>query len=156
MSNADFIAASVAPAQQGYREFHVPVSVTIAQGILESGGATVDCPQTTETSLASSASTVCMAPSPPAATPTTRPSACRRAGPPRRRFRTYATTADSFRDHGRFLTVNQRYLPAFAYTHDPDQFLYQMWRAGYATSPTYVTNVKALMQRYNLYQYDLM
>ena len=70
-------------------------------------------------------------------------------------FRTYASALDSFRDHGRFLFVNSRYLPAFAYTRDANQFLYQIWKAGYATSPTYYTNVKALMVRYNLYQYDL-
>ena len=29
-----------------------------------------------------------------------------------------------------------------------------MWKAGYATSPTYVDNVKNLMRQYNLYQYD--
>src|SRR5436853_386170 len=37
MTNADFIAASVIPAQQSQREFRVPASVTIAQAILESG-----------------------------------------------------------------------------------------------------------------------
>jgi flagellum-specific peptidoglycan hydrolase FlgJ len=37
MTAAQFVAASVAPAQQGQREFRVPASVTIAQAILESG-----------------------------------------------------------------------------------------------------------------------
>ena len=69
-------------------------------------------------------------------------------------FRTYASATDSFRDHGYFLTVNSRYAPAFAYTNDADQFLYQIWKAGYATSPTYVPNVTGLMKQYNLYQYD--
>ena len=65
------------------------------------------------------------------------------------------TTNDSFRDHGRFLTTNSRYRPAFAYTTDANRFIYEVWKAGYATSPTYATNVIALMTRYNLYQYDL-
>jgi len=70
-------------------------------------------------------------------------------------FRTYASAVDSFRDHGYFLWANSRYVPAFAYTGNADQFLFQIWKAGYATSPTYVTNVTALMKQYNLYQYDL-
>jgi len=33
-------------------------------------------------------------------------------------FRTYASITDSFRDHGRFLTTNSRYRPAFGNTKD--------------------------------------
>ena len=37
MTNAQYLAASVAPAQQSQRETHVPASVTLAQAILEAG-----------------------------------------------------------------------------------------------------------------------
>jgi uncharacterized protein YraI len=156
MSHADFIAASVYPAQQSQREFRVPASVTIAQAILESGWgrsglaandrnffgikcfsgvygpiATGCHNYVTQEFVNGGYVTITAA------------------------FRTYASALDSFRDHGRFLTVNDRYAPAFAYTNNANQFLYQIWLAGYATSPTYVTNVQALMQQYNLYQYDL-
>src|SRR4029453_6166003 len=70
-------------------------------------------------------------------------------------FRTYATALDSFRDHAVFLRTNRRYRPAFAYTADADQFLYQIWLAGYATSPTYVDNVQAVMRQWQLYRFDL-
>jgi hypothetical protein len=156
MTHPQFIAASVAPAQQGQREFHVPASVTIAQAILESGwgGSAltandknffgIKCFDGVTGPIANGChsyrtsecvGTVC--------TPTVAT------------FRTYASATDSFRDHGRFLVVNSRYAPAFAYTADANQFLYQIWHAGYATSPTYVQNVQALMQQFNLYQYDL-
>ena len=69
-------------------------------------------------------------------------------------FRTYASALDSFRDHGRFLVVNERYGPAFAYTGNADQFLYQVWKAGYATSPTYCTSLSGLVHQYNLYRFD--
>jgi hypothetical protein len=155
MTNAQFIAASVAPAQQGQREFRVPASVTIAQAILESGwgrsGLTVNdrnyfgikCFNGDHGPIANGCHTYATTECLPVCAPTTAA------------FRTYASTLDSFRDHGRFLTVNSRYLPAFSYTNDANQFLYQIWHAGYATSPTYVDNVSALMRQYNLYQYDL-
>jgi flagellar protein FlgJ len=159
MTPAQFVAASVAPAQQGQREFKVPASVTIAQAILESGwgksGLTrndrnffgIKCFNGVFAPIANgchSYATVECTPLPNSVcTPTTAT------------FRTYASATDSFRDHGRFLVGNRRYLPAFAYTNNADQFLYQIWKAGYATSPTYVQNVGALMKQFNLYQYDL-
>ena len=154
MTNAQFIAASVAPAQASQREYGIPASVTIAQAILESGWGRsglsandrnffgIKCfsatPGPIHIGCHSYSTTECL----PTCQPTTAS------------FRVYATAADSFRDHGRFLTVNSRYQPAFAYTYDPDQFIYQVWKAGYATSPTYPTNVTNLMREYNLYQYD--
>ena len=155
MTNAQFVAASVAPAQQGQREFGVPTSVTIAQAILESGwgrsGLTtndrnffgIKCFSGSPGPIANGCHDYRTYECEPTCLPTTAS------------FRTYASATDSFRDHGRFLTTNCRYRPAFASTRDSDQFLYQVWKAGYATSPTYVTNVKALMVRFNLYQYDL-
>jgi uncharacterized protein YraI len=153
-TNAQFIASSVAPAQQGYREFGVPASVTIAQAILESGwgrsGLTandrnyfgIKCFDGSPGPIAAGCHTYSTYECEPTCVPTSAS------------FRTYASITDSFRDHGRFLTTNSRYRPAFGYTTDADQFLYQVWKAGYATSPTYVDNVKSLMRQYNLYQYD--
>jgi flagellar protein FlgJ len=154
MTNAQFIASAVVPAQQGYREFRVPASVTIAQSILESGwgrsGLTandrnyfgIKCFSGSPGPIANGCHTYATYECLPVCAPTYAT------------FRTYASITDSFRDHGYFLTTNSRYRPAFNYSGDPDQFLYQIWKAGYATSPTYVDNVKSLMRQYNLYQYD--
>lgn len=156
MTPAQFIAASVAPAQQGQREFRVPASVTIAQAILESGwgksGLTkndrnffgIKCFNGVYAPIANGCHTY---PTSECVGTTCLPTTAS--------FRTYASATDSFRDHGRFLMVNSRYAPAFNYLKDADQFLYQIWKAGYATSPTYVQNVGGLMKQYNLYQYDL-
>jgi uncharacterized protein YraI len=155
MTNAEFIAASVAPAQQSYREFGVPASVTIAQAIVESGwgrsGLTandrnffgIKCFDDNPGPIANGCHTYRTTECDPTCHSTSAS------------FRTYASATDSFRDHGRFLTVNSRYQPAFAYTHDANQFLNQIWRAGYATSPTYYTDLTRIMGSYNLYQYDL-
>jgi flagellum-specific peptidoglycan hydrolase FlgJ len=146
MTNAQYIAAAVAPAQQGYREFRVPASVTIAQSILESGWGRnyfgIKCFGGSPGPIASG----CHSWATYECTPNCYPTYAS--------FRTYASITDSFRDHGSFLTTNSRYRPAFNYTGDADQFLYQIWKAGYATSPTYVANVQNLMRQYNLYQYD--
>jgi flagellum-specific peptidoglycan hydrolase FlgJ/uncharacterized protein YraI len=153
-TNAQFIASAVGPAQQGYREFKVPASVTIAQAILESGWGRskltandrnyfgIKCFSGSAGPIANGCHTYSTYECEPTCAPTYAS------------FRTYASITDSFRDHGRFLTTNSRYRPAFGYTGDADQFIYQVWKAGYATSPTYVDNVKGLMHQYNLYQYD--
>ena len=70
-------------------------------------------------------------------------------------FRTYATAAASYRDHGRFLRENSRYRSAFSYTRSPDEFLRQVWQAGYATDPRYVSKVIGRMKSYDLYRYDI-
>jgi len=155
MTNAQFIAASVGPAQQGWRDYGVPPSVTIAQAILESGWGRstlsandrnffgIKCfsgsPGPVAVGCHSYNTSECL----PTCAPTTAS------------FRVYATTADSFRDHSVFLTTNSRYRPAFAHTREANAFIWEIWHAGYATSPTYVDNVTALMRQYNLYQYDI-
>ncbi|MDR0435262.1 MAG: glucosaminidase domain-containing protein [Propionibacteriaceae bacterium] len=69
-------------------------------------------------------------------------------------FRTYATVADSFMDHGRFLRVNERYADAFE-TTTSDDFAQAIAAAGYATSPTYAQTLISVMTGFELYNYDL-
>jgi flagellum-specific peptidoglycan hydrolase FlgJ len=70
------------------------------------------------------------------------------------RFRTYSSMEKSFLDHGRLLDYADRYNAAFKYPNDPDRFIREVHKAGYATDPNYSKSVIALMQRYNLYRYD--
>jgi flagellar protein FlgJ len=156
LTTAQFIAAAVPGAQQGWREFGVPPSVTIAQAILESGWGRsglaandrnyfgIKCFDGRYGTIASGCHAYAT-------------SECTKAGTCYRTtatFRTYRTMADSFRDHGNFLRVNSRYRPAFQYTRNADAFLYQIWKAGYATDPQYVPKTRALMASYDLYRYD--
>lgn len=71
------------------------------------------------------------------------------------KFRTYATVGDSLMDYGRLLTSLSRYAPAFQYTNDPDQFVREVRKGGYATDPKYADLVISIMKGYNLYRYDL-
>jgi hypothetical protein len=157
LTPAEFIAAAVPGAQAGWRQYGVPASTTIAQAILESGWgrsglSTVDrnyfgikCQNGGYGRLATGChvyhTTECGADGTCFGTSAS--------------FRTYATMADSFRDHGNFLRVNGRYKPAFAYTRDANKFIWTVWKAGYATDPNYFTQVTGLMASYHLYQYDI-
>jgi flagellar protein FlgJ len=156
LTPAQFLATAAAGAQRGWREYGVPASVTISQAILESGWgrsglAAVDknyfgikCQSGRHGTLANGCHDY-------------RTSECTKAGncfSTTATFRTYATMGHSFRDHGNFLRVNSRYRPAFVYTRDANKFIWQVWKAGYATDPNYFTKVTTLMATYDLYQYD--
>ncbi|MBO4613787.1 MAG: glucosaminidase domain-containing protein [Bacteroidales bacterium] len=70
-------------------------------------------------------------------------------------FRMYPNAAESFRDHSDFLRKNQRYASLFQL--DPKD--YKGWatglkKAGYATSPTYATRLIEIIENYGLAQYD--
>jgi flagellar protein FlgJ len=143
-------------AQLGWRQYGVPPSVTIAQAILESGWGRsglasahknyfgIKCQSGKFGTLANGCYTY-------------RTNECTKAGncfSTTGSFRTYATMAHSFRDHGNFLRVNSRYKPAFQYTRDANKFIWGVWKAGYATDPKYYTKVTGIMASYQLYQYD--
>jgi flagellum-specific peptidoglycan hydrolase FlgJ len=69
-------------------------------------------------------------------------------------FRTYGSAVDSFRDHGMSIKSLSRYAAAFNYTNNPNQFIAEVHKGGYATDPLYTTKLVALMTKYSLYQYD--
>ncbi|MCH8553694.1 MAG: glucosaminidase domain-containing protein [Schleiferiaceae bacterium] len=72
-------------------------------------------------------------------------------------FRKYKKVEDSYRDHSEFLRNRTRYAALF----DLDPTDYRGWahglkKAGYATSPTYPEKLIKLIEDYNLHQYDLV
>lgn len=151
-----FIKAAIPGAQQGWREYGVPPSVTIAQAILESGWGKsslstthknyfgIKCQNGKFGTLANGCYTY-------------QTTECTKAGScfsTTGAFRTYSSMANSFRDHGNFLKVNSRYAPAFKYTKDANKFIWNVWKAGYATDPNYYTKVTGIMAANKLYQYD--
>ncbi|GAA2356785.1 sporangiospore maturation cell wall hydrolase GsmA [Dactylosporangium salmoneum] len=157
MTNEQFLAASIPAAQQSQRDTQVPTSVTLAQAILESGWGRsalsandrnffgMKCFNNATGAYASGCKSYstqeCNAQGLCSTTVAT--------------FRTYNSAADSFRDHGASLKSLSRYAAAFNYTKDPNQFIAEVHKGGYATDPLYTTKVVALMAKYNLYQYDL-
>jgi hypothetical protein len=70
-------------------------------------------------------------------------------------FRKYSKVSDSYRDHSLFLTEKGRYSFLFEYKKSD----YKKWakglkKAGYATNPKYPTLLIDLIEKYELYTYD--
>lgn len=70
-------------------------------------------------------------------------------------FKAYNSYADSIVDHGNWFHDNNRYAGAVAVRRDPRAFAYAINAAGYATDPAYASKLIQLMDRYNLYAYDV-
>jgi hypothetical protein len=157
MTNAQFLAASIGPAQQSQREFGVPASITLAQAILESGWGRSKLSANdrnffgmkcfTQGSYANGCHAYVTnecTPAPAAVCYSTTAT-----------FRTYASPTNSFRDHGALLATSSRYRTAFNYKTNPVQFAVEIQKGGYATDPLYATKLAKLMQDYKLQSYDL-
>ena len=70
-------------------------------------------------------------------------------------FRKYSKVADSYRDHSLFLSERGRY--SFLFTYKKSD--YKKWakglkKAGYATNPNYPSLLIDLIEKYELYNYD--
>jgi LysM repeat protein len=75
---------------------------------------------------------------------------------PQECFRKYATSLDSYKDHSDFLMKGQRY--AFLFDLEPTD--YKSWamglrKAGYATNPKYGEILIATIEKNSLYRFDL-
>ncbi len=70
-------------------------------------------------------------------------------------FRRYDNVDDSYRDHSEFLSKSARYASLFKLkTHDYKGWAYGLKEAGYATNPEYAQKLIELIERYGLNQYD--
>lgn len=70
-------------------------------------------------------------------------------------FRAYDNARDSYEDHSKFLRSGKRY----AFLFQLDRSDYKGWArglksAGYATSPTYANSLIKIIETYKLYKYD--
>lgn len=72
-------------------------------------------------------------------------------------FRVYDSAEQSFRDHSDFLTSRQRYASLFRLdTSDYRGWAEGLMKAGYATSSTYASQLIKVIEDYKLYEYDVM
>ncbi|WP_431163587.1 glucosaminidase domain-containing protein [Flagellimonas beolgyonensis] len=140
----EYIKTFAEIAQYEMRAFGIPASITLAQGILESGSGRGDLTLKTNNHFGIKCHTgwegefdfhdddakgEC--------------------------FRKYNHPMYSFRDHSIFLSTRSRYAFLFNYRRDD----YKKWahglrEAGYATDKKYPQKLIALIERYNLHQYD--
>lgn len=151
-----FIAKTYAWAQAEEREYGVPASVSIAQSMLESGMG--------ESTLTKNANNwfgiKCSSTTSPYqngcySIKTTEYDANGTAYTTTASFRKYDTPEKSFIDHGYFLSSLSRYARAFDYTDNPDRFIVEVHKGGYATDPHYANKVISIMVKYDLYRYNI-
>lgn len=122
----------------------IPASITIAQGILESGNGNsrlateaknhfgIKCKNTWKGDTISEDDDA--------------PQEC---------FRKYDAVIDSYRDHSEFLLKGQRYAFLFDLkSNDYKAWAYGLKKAGYATNPQYPELLIAFIERHNLQRFD--
>ena len=72
-------------------------------------------------------------------------------------FRAYDTAAESFRDHSDFLRYRDRYKFLFDFDiTDYESWAYGLKQAGYATDPAYASKLIRYIEDYNLSRFDAM
>lgn len=71
------------------------------------------------------------------------------------KFEKYPTVTDCFEDHAALLSQAKRYAPAMAVKNNAAQFAQQLQACGYSTSPTYAASLTALINEFDLEQYDV-
>jgi LysM repeat protein len=70
-------------------------------------------------------------------------------------FRKYADSQDSYKDHSDFLTSRPRYASLFSYPiTDYKSWAHGLKKCGYATNPQYATLLIKNIEKFDLYQYD--
>ncbi len=70
-------------------------------------------------------------------------------------FRKYKKAEDSYNDHSKFLTQRGRYSFLFEYkTTDYKSWAYGLKKAGYATNPKYPQLLIRIIEKYDLHKYD--
>lgn len=72
-------------------------------------------------------------------------------------FRVYGSAIESFEDHSKFLRGRRRYSSLFQLARtDYRGWAYGLKRAGYATNPAYANSLIDIIELYRLYEYDTM
>lgn len=139
----DYIKDFSGIAQEEMRLYNIPASITLAQGILESGAGQGDLSRRANNHFGIK---------------------CHDWDGPRvyhdddargECFRKYKDARYSYRDHSLFLTERARYATLFDLSTDD----YKAWarglrKAGYATDRKYPEKLIGIIERYELYRYD--
>jgi LysM repeat protein len=144
MTTEEYIQKYKDVAIKKMKEFKIPASITLAQGILESGSGNSKLARKANNHFGIK---------------------CHKDWHGKKFymdddekhecFRKYKKAEDSYRDHSLFLTQRGRY--SFLFNYDPTDYkkwAYGLKKAGYATNPRYPQLLLHLIDKYKLYQYD--
>jgi hypothetical protein len=153
-----FIEAVLPGARQSNRTNQVPVSVTLAQAILETGAGKSSTLGNNYFGIKARASAkpgeYVWGPNAVGCT-LVKTREAERAGLvlTTGAFRAYGELRTSVLDHGALLRGNSVYAPAFRYTDQPKRFLREIAKR-YATDPAYAAKLLRLIDQYELLEYD--
>ena len=144
ISTEEYIKTYKDIAIKKQKEYKIPASITLAQGILESGSGNSNLARKANNhfgikchkgwkgktyTMDDDAKDEC--------------------------FRKYKKVEDSYRDHSQFLTQRGRYSFLFEYKiTDYKKWAYGLKKAGYATNPKYPQLLISIIERYDLAKYD--
>ena len=124
------------------KKYGVPATITLAQGILESGAGKSGLTRNANNHFGIKAFGGWTGPIYQAWDDE----------PNKSRFRVYSTAAESFRDHSLFLKNNGRYRSLFSKSvYDYRGWAIGLQKAGYATAPTYASALIGFIDSYRLY-----
>lgn len=141
---ADYIFTYKDIAKQNMADHGIPASITLAQGVLESGSG-----QGTLSVMANNHFGI------KCHTQWDGPSVRHTDDAPDECFRKYESPSESYRDHSLFLTSRSRYSTLFELPkNDYIAWAHGLKKAGYATDPRYAEKLISLIERYSLHQYD--
>lgn len=131
-----------AVALQHEKEYGIPASITLAQGILESGAGTSRLTIASNNHFGIKAGNGWSG----------RVHLAWDDETVKSRFRCYNSPEESFRDHARLLSTSRYYRNLFKINiYDYRGWAYGLKKAGYATSPTYAQALIGLIDHYKLY-----
>lgn len=140
----DYIKKYRGIAVEEMKHYRIPASITLAQGLLESGAGKVRWRVSRTIILVSSAEVH-------GGGPTVRHDDDAR----NECFRAYRHAEESYRDHSKFLRSRSRYAPLFRLKiTDYKGWARGLKKAGYATDPNYANRLINIIELYELYRYD--
>ncbi|WP_337999718.1 glucosaminidase domain-containing protein [Flavobacterium sp. WW92] len=131
-------------AKSNMRQYGIPASIILAQGILESGAGSGTLSKTANNHFGIKCHTGW-----------TGESVRHDDDSDQECFRKYNDPAESYKDHAEFLTGRSRYASLFKLEKgDYEAWAKGLKAAGYATDPKYPDKLISYIERYNLHQYD--
>ncbi len=140
----EYIHKYRAIAVEEMKLYHIPASITLAQGLLESGAGKGELARKSNNHFGIKCGSAWSGPN------------VRHDDDARQEcFRAYRHAKDSYRDHSKFLRSGARY--AFLFQLSPTD--YKGWarglkKAGYATDPQYANRLINIIELYDLHRYD--
>ncbi|MDR0224386.1 glucosaminidase domain-containing protein [Myroides sp. TSA_177.3] len=140
----DYILQYKDIAKDNMSSYGIPASITLAQGVLESGSGQGTLSRNANNHFGIKCHKEWDGPS--VRHTDDAPDEC---------FRKYDAPEESYRDHSQFLVSRSRYNDLFLLEKDDyEGWAHGLKKAGYATDPKYANKLISLIERYTLDQYD--